>query len=347
MDTIILIPAYNPEPAMIATAKELHEAGYGVLVVNDGSHPSYSMLFEMVSQYATVIGYEKNGGKGHALKCGFHYIMTHMRDRYKYVVTADADGQHAVKDIIKVDNLLRLKGNIVIGSRDFSGNVPFRSRLGNTLSRFAYTIETGRYIRDNQSGLRGFDADLCEWLIGIKGEKYDYEINVLMYAAKQNIPICETTIQTIYIEGNRSSHFDPIRDTVRLHAKMLMASLPSIAAFCIFVIAFFTTYSIYSFRLVQISVAMAISLAGGIGIMASIALNGMHFYSSGTIKYSFPLKATVVSLVRTGGYATLMSLFVNIWNMSLGVSILLAVILIMPGEYVWHRMLGRKHIYDL
>lgn len=343
MDTIVLIPAYNPEPAMVTTAKELKEAGYGVLIVNDGSHPSYDLLFDLVKEHADVIGYEKNGGKGHALKHGFHYIMTNLSSQYKYMVTADADGQHAVKDIIRVDKLLHEKGNIVIGSRDFAGKVPFRSRFGNALSRFAYTIETGRYLRDNQSGLRGFEISYCDWLIGIKGDKYDYEINVLMYAAKQNIPMCETTIETIYIEDNRSSHFDPIRDTLRLHAKMLLASLPSICSFGIFVIAFFI---IKGFVHQHLSIGIIVSLAGGIGIASSIAANGMHFYSSGTRRYSFPLKSTIVALVRTGGYATLTAFFVHGWHMKSGISLILAVILIMPGEYVWHRLIGRRHIYD-
>ena len=342
MDTIILIPAYNPTPAMAETAKQLFERGFTVLIVNDGSSPGYSDIFLESEKYAEIIGYEKNGGKGAALKYGFRHIMTHMRRQYNYVITCDADGQHAVGDIIKVNALLHVKGNIVIGSRDFSGDVPFRSRLGNTLSRFAYTIETSRYIRDNQSGLRGFETSYCEWLLGIKGEKYDYEINVLMYAAKQNIPVYETTIETIYIENNRSSHFDPVRDTLRLHAKMLMASFPSICAVAVFLFAFFMLVTLIP----PIVVSAAVSLAGGAGIVASVVFNAIHFYSSGTIKYSFPLNAVIVSIVRTGGYALLMTLFVYILRMSDGFSLFLSMIIVLPVEYYLLRMIGKRRICD-
>lgn len=342
MDTIILIPAYNPEPAMIDTARQLAELGYSVLIVNDGSEPRFAEIFMEAEKYSEIIGYDHNCGKGSALKYGFRHIMTHMRQRYRYVITCDADGQHAVKDIVKVSALLHEKGNIVIGSRDFSGDVPFRSRFGNTLSRFAYTIETSRYIRDNQSGLRGFETSFCEWLLGIKGDKYDYEINVLMYAAKQNIPVHETTIETIYIENNRSSHFDPIRDTLRLHAKMLMATLPSIYAVFAFIFTFFMLLTFVP----PIVVSVAVSLAGGAGIVASIIFNAIHFYSSGTRRYSFPLNSTMVSIVRTGGYAVLMTVFVYILHMGAWLSLFLSMLITLPVEYSLLRMIGRRHICD-
>ena len=148
MDTIILIPAYNPTPAMAETAKQLCERGFTVLIVNDGSSPEYSDIFLESEKYAEIIGYEKNGGKGAALKYGFRHIMTHMRSQFSYVITCDADGQHAVGDIIKVNAFLHEKGNIVVGSRDFSGSssgpstkLPAHISLHNVL---VLTISVGR-----------------------------------------------------------------------------------------------------------------------------------------------------------------------------------------------------------
>ncbi len=339
MDTVVLIPAYNPEPAMVKTAQELNEKGFFVLIVNDGSAEEFSPLFSQAEKFARVIGYEKNCGKGAALKHGIRCILKEL-PWAKYFVTADADGQHSVSDIIKTAKLLRKKGGIVIGSRDFKGKIPLRSRVGNNLSRFAYTIETGRYIRDNQSGLRGFEASLCEWLLGVKGEKYDYEINVLMYAAKQNIPFCETPIETIYIEDNRSSHFDPVKDTLRLHGKMLMASLPSIIAFWAMIIIYTVIRSIRF----PLPVHVAVSLAGGAGTVASIIFNGIHFYSSGTKKYSFPLNSTIISIIRTGAYATLMTVFVTLLNIPEALSLFLTVILVIPGEYMLLKLIGRRRM---
>lgn len=62
-------------------------------------------------------------------------------------------------------------------------SVPLRSRVGNDLSRFFFSLAAGCFLEDNQSGLRGFSTDCLPWLTEIGGEKYDYEMNVLLYAA--------------------------------------------------------------------------------------------------------------------------------------------------------------------
>ena len=76
---------------------------------------------------AEVIGYAENRGKGHALKVGF----AHVRANYpgEHVVSADSDGQHLPSDILRIAERLRSEPHaLVLGGREFSGDVPARSR---------------------------------------------------------------------------------------------------------------------------------------------------------------------------------------------------------------------------
>ena len=229
LDTVVLIPAYKPEPVLRRLCEELKKRQLEVLVVDDGSGASFAPLFDACRPFATVIGYERNGGKGHALKFGLAYIREHLPDR-RYIVTADADGQHAVDDIVRCAERVGETGAFVIGARAFAGKVPIKSRIGNLLTRFDYAVTCARYLEDNQTGLRAFECSDIDWLLYVDGERYEYELNVLLYAGKRNMRIEEVPIETIYLNDNSGSHFDPVRDTLRLHQKVLIASAPSLLA---------------------------------------------------------------------------------------------------------------------
>lgn len=229
LDTVVLIPAYKPEEILVNLCQSLTESGLRVLVVDDGSGAAFHSVFQSCKDYAVVLGYEQNRGKGFALKYGLAYIREQLRDA-RYVVTADADGQHAVKDIFSCADFVRTHQCLVLGSRAFTGKVPIKSRVGNFLTRFAYAVACSSYLGDNQTGLRAFPVRDIDWMLFVEGDRYEYELNVLMAAGKRNLPIREVRIDTIYIENNRKSHFDPIRDTLRLHGKILLSSAGSLLA---------------------------------------------------------------------------------------------------------------------
>ena len=200
MDTV-LIPAYEPDEELIRLAKELHEAGFALVVVDDGSGPAYEKIFDQVKAYGHVLTHGENRGKGAALKTGMVYIRDHM-PQAEHFITCDADGQHLVKDVIRVSERLQAGHKFVLTMRKQRKNMPLRSWVGNTLSRVVYALLTKRYLSDNQSGLRGFDRSYIDWLAEVERDKYDYEMNVLYYAAKKAIPISTVMIDAIYINNN-------------------------------------------------------------------------------------------------------------------------------------------------
>ena len=191
------------------------QKSYKILVVNDGSGPDFDSVFKEAKQYAEVHGYETNHGKGYALKTGLELIKN--KSFFDYVITADADGQHKPEDIILIVNELNNNCKFVLGVRKFIGKIPFKSKFGNNITKFVFKKATGVYCSDTQTGLRGFSCDLLDWLINIEGDRYEYEMNVLLDAAFNNISFTEVPIQTIYEKGNPSSHFKVIKDSAKIY----------------------------------------------------------------------------------------------------------------------------------
>ena len=214
-DTYILIPAYKPDELLINLLKKLKEEGFDAVVVNDGSGEEYQPIFKQVEKHAVLLTQNINRGKGAALRLGFSYVNLHPNNHH-YVITCDADGQHAVKDIIRVNDKLHETNNVVLGSRKFDQSVPKRSRNGNFMSRLCRTLLTKEYIPDDQCGLRGFPIKDIFNITSLQGDHYEYEMNVICNLQIKRLKFEEVPIETIYLNNNNSSHFRPNLDTFRI-----------------------------------------------------------------------------------------------------------------------------------
>ena len=190
MKIIALIPAYEPEENMLDLLENIKkDTDMDIVVVNDGSSDACKDIFSKAKELAKVLEHEVNKGKGRALKTGLNYINDNYRGEY-IVVTMDADGQHTIEDALKICDLVKKSPDIlVLGKRFFGEDVPLRSRFGNAMTRLVYKIATGVKVYDTQTGLRAFSYKLVPLMLEIKGERYEYEINVLMECSKNNIEI--------------------------------------------------------------------------------------------------------------------------------------------------------------
>ena len=228
----ILIPAYKPDDKLVALTDQLltHD-DLKLVVVDDGSGEAFRPVFEALDKRVTLISYPDNKGKGGALKTGIRYIMDHMPECER-LVTADADGQHRYADIRRVlDKSEEMPGALVLGSRAFDGDVPLRSRFGNAMTRQVFAIASGVKVRDTQTGLRGLDRDGMRLFVDVPGDRYEYEINMLLTAARAEMPIYEVTIETVYLNDNESSHFNPLKDSLRIYACILKFACSSLICF--------------------------------------------------------------------------------------------------------------------
>lgn len=240
---VVLIPSYEPKESFINLVCQIKEAGFEIVVVNDGSGPVYKKIFDALAEYAYVINYLDNCGKGRALKIGLEYINNHYHKNFT-VVTMDSDGQHRIEDALKIcEEAEKNKDAIILGSRRQDVNSPLRSRFGNCVTRNVYRFSTGLSVYDTQTGLRAFSKNLIPFMLKVNGERFEYEMNVLLEASRNKIPITEIDIKTVYIDNNSGSHFNSIKDSFRIYKEILKFIASSIAGF-------FVDYFVYSLMII-------------------------------------------------------------------------------------------------
>ncbi|MCC8356764.1 MAG: bifunctional glycosyltransferase family 2/GtrA family protein [Oscillospiraceae bacterium] len=231
---IALIPAYEPGPELPELVHQARRAGLEPVVVDDGSGEAWRETFAQLRENAAVITHERNRGKGRAIKTGLAYIRENFAGSY-VVVTLDADGQHNIGDALRVCQAAQEQPDaLILGSRTLNRkDVPRRSRFGNAVTCLVYRLVTGLSIQDTQTGLRAFSSQLLPELAQIAGERYEYEMRVLLHCARRRIPVRELPIQTIYIDNNAASHFSTVKDSCRVYGEILKFSASSFTGFLV------------------------------------------------------------------------------------------------------------------
>lgn len=341
MKDVVIIPAYQPDEALIKLVSEINENGFGIIVVDDGSGEDYKNIFEQISDKAHIITLEKNMGKGSALKSGFAAVKSMFED-CQHIITSDADGQHKIEDIIRVRDELNNQSEMVLTIRRRKGKIPFRSKIGNDLSKFVYTILTGHYFFDNQSGLRGFAAKHIDWLCMVNGEKYDYELNVIYYADKQSVPITTIAIEAVYINDNKSSHFEPLKDTVRIYKLLFSSAWVSFVAALLCEILIILSSVFFGNKLIYITVPSA----GVIAAFFSVLIN--RFIAFRNFKYGDGTRAVIFTIIRFATYTlSCMMISLILPRIPLFVSFNIVVIILTPLRYYVHKAIHLARYRDI
>lgn len=232
MEKVVIIPAYNPDSRLERLVQENREQDNLVLVVDDGSDASCSRVFWNLEEKSIVLHHEKNCGKGAAIKTALSYINEELR-QCSVIGIMDADGQHKTEDMMKLlEEASSHPDALVIGVRALDERMPWKSRMGNKITRSVFHALSGVYVSDTQTGLRAFTPQLLSTMLDIPGERYEYETNVLMNCARKQIEIREVPIQTIYHdEANSCSHFRKVRDSIRIYRNLLKFGLASFSSF--------------------------------------------------------------------------------------------------------------------
>ena len=135
-----------------------------------------------------------------------------------WAITIDADGQHDPEDILSLVSLISAIGPVPEGQRPLvigkrvgmgDGTVPWTSRWGRRFANFWVWTSCGKWLSDAQSGFRVYP--LPETLrLGTRARRYQFEVEVLVLAVWQGIPIIEVPVHAIY--DKRVSHFRPWLD---------------------------------------------------------------------------------------------------------------------------------------
>ncbi len=263
---VVVIPALNPNKEIMSDfIEKLVKKFCNIVIVNDGSNKKYDDFFnDFNSDKVKVLKHGINLGKGRALKTAFNYILNKYPD-IEVITTADSDGQHLVKDIENCSlEALKHKRSLILGTRNFDlGNVPKRSRFGNKTTRNVFNMFIGLKINDTQTGLRSMSIEVAKKFLDTKGERFEYETNMLINCKYKNVPIVEVPIETVYIDNNSESHFNPIKDSISVYKTFIKYILVSLSSFVLDISLFSIFISLFnknsSFILIATILARIIS----------------------------------------------------------------------------------------
>ncbi len=317
---IVIIPMLNPDDKAKEVIDGVIAKGFDkIIVVDDGSAAEYKEPFDYARSKpeCTVLVHEVNQGKGRALKTAFSYIMENEPD-CKSVVTVDGDNQHKPNDIYNCVKLCAENPDaLILGCRDFSGiDLPLRSKFGNNLTTFIFKAVCGVKISDTQTGLRVIPAKYLKIMTEIEGERYEYETNMLLSLKKNHIPYMQQSIETIYIEDNESSHFNPIIDSLKIYKVIFKYAFGSLASTGIDLLCFTLFLFVFNhFFASKISILLSTILARAISSIANCIYNKtMVFKSKSSMKtvlvryYTLCVCQTAVSYFGVAGLTKLLDI---------------------------------------
>lgn len=241
-DIAIIIPSLDPDEKLINLLKSIRNSDVKshIIIVNDGSGSEYDKVFKeaQIDDRVILLNHGHNIGKGQALKTAFQYIDGVLPDVCA-AVTIDSDGQHTVVDMSKCINAHYVnKQNIIFGARHFGEDIPFRSKFGNVLTRKILNLSTGIKLEDTQTGLRVIPREYLRSMLDIQGERFEYEMNMILWAKQNDIFITEVPISTIYINDNETSHFKIFSDSIAIYSVFLKYIFSSVIAFLVDILIF-------------------------------------------------------------------------------------------------------------
>lgn len=295
----IIIPSYEPDELLIQLLEDLIRNGLdNIIIVNDGSDKEFNKYFDIARDKfdCIILEHEVNKGKGRALKTAFSYIIEHQVEAVG-CITADSDGQHSPEDIeLCMNKLIDNPNNLILGVREFSGDhVPVRSMLGNNITKFVFSFLSGIYVSDTQTGLRAIPMDFMRELIDVKGERFEFEMNMLI-ETRDKFDIIEVPIETIYeSKTDHKSHFNAWSDSYkiykllgRLFVKFIISSVSSLvidlALFYVFSRLFIDDFPLH-YILISTVLARVISSIYNYVVNYKYVFKSKHNVSKSGLKY--------------------------------------------------------------
>lgn len=310
-ENVLVIPSLNPNKNFLDLLDNFkskiaeNNIKLSIVVVNDGSLRKFDNIFEKIKEKnIIVLKHAVNLGKGRALKTAFNYILNEKKD-LKSVVTADSDGQHLIEDIIyclEISN--KNLDTLVLGKRNFdkdlknkSEKIPFRSKFGNKITRWIFKYLLGLNIYDTQTGLRAFSKNQVKDFLKVKGERFEYETNMLIDNKNLGYKFKEIPIKTVYIRNNESSHFNPIRDSIAIYSLFFKYIIVAILSFVVDISLFGI------FRILKFTILNATIVARILSSILNYTLNRNKVFKSFNKKSLLKYYILVIIQMFVSGYS--------------------------------------------
>lgn len=287
----ILIPAYQPNEKLIQLVRNLreHHPQQRIIVVDDGSDTHKASIFTKLDDFnIELLRHEKNQGKGQALKTGFKYWLKTSTSADLGVITADADGQHLAEDICRISTaFLQNPTTLYLGIRQFDkAFIPWRSRFGNKLTKWVLRLFTKLPLQDTQTGLRAIPRRLLYTLLDCKASGYDFELEMLLAVQEKHISIQEIPIQTVYLDKNSSSHFNPFIDSIKIYFVFIRFAAVSLFSAVIDFIVFSFMYWLKKNIFLAVLIGRILSASFNFTLNHHLAFKSQNKLLPAAIKYT-------------------------------------------------------------
>jgi glycosyltransferase involved in cell wall biosynthesis len=225
----LIIPTYNNAGTLLQVINSAKPYAAYIIVVNDGSNDQTRALLQRVSG-VEVVEYERNRGKGYALRCGFKRAL---QAGFRYAITIDADGQHYSTDIPHfIEAVIAAPDSLLIGSRLLQQeNMPAKNSFANRFSNFWYHLQTLHHLPDTQSGFRLYPIRKMRRM-HFFCNRYEAELEMLVRLSWRLIPVKAIPVSIYYAPaGERVSHFRPFHDFFRISMLNALFTLVAVIYF--------------------------------------------------------------------------------------------------------------------
>ena len=215
LEVCVVIPTYNHAPFLEGVIKDCLQYPIHIIMVNDGSTDDTLSIIDRYKTKITLVSYEKNKGKGYALKQG---AKKAKESGYKAIITIDSDGQHFASNIETLVNAaLKNPDDIIVGSRGLKHkNMPKKNSFANKFANFWFGIQTFQKTPDTQSGFRYYPLKCFQGKIWFTN-RYNFELEIMVRNVWNGIKIIPVPIQVYYAPTEeRITHFKPSLDFFRI-----------------------------------------------------------------------------------------------------------------------------------
>lgn len=207
---LVLIAHYNHTGTLRRVTQACRAVWPEVLVVDDGSQEDVTPLLQGLQVH--LLRQEVNQGKGCAILTGAAWAARHG---FTHIITIDADGQHLPQEIpLFIAQARQTPDALIIGVRRFDQSVPASSRFGRKFGNFWVRVQTGKTVRDIQSGYRCYPVDMLR-VLHVWSKRYAFEVEVAVRALWAGFAVQEVDV-SVHYGAERISHFSKWKDNWRL-----------------------------------------------------------------------------------------------------------------------------------
>ncbi|PEG59714.1 glycosyltransferase family 2 protein [Mycolicibacterium boenickei] len=201
-DVWIVIPAFNEANIIGDVISDVRSVFPNVVCVDDGSRDDTADL--AFAAGAHVVPHPVNLGQGAAIQTGVEYARS--RPGARVFATFDADGQHQVKDVMRmIDRLDADDVDLVVGTR-FAGtvtHVPPVKRVILRAAAFLSPQSRSLGLTDAHNGLRVFNKTVADALnLTMNGMSHAGEFIAL--AAENHWRVAEEPVEILYTDYSKS-----------------------------------------------------------------------------------------------------------------------------------------------